>query len=531
MMMKRSRSRGLMAGVMLTSIPAATIAQPDAEGMFEANVTNNLNWTTGEPQVAVNPKNPRNLVIADHPMGTEKTPAYSVDPTSPEGLRRSGEVDREYQTVIATVSEDGGRTWRTVGKPGPLFHPDRPKQHLGGDPMAAAGPDGTLYIAGDVYSRTPGAGWAEIDWPTAGVAVAWSGDGGKTFSLPQLTGTPLNRPWMTVDQSTGTVYTVSFGFLDPNSGEHGQLAIFQSPDDPNRGSAIADRWLVAWAPRLASKSEPRQLGGPDFGATLSSTIAAAHGVVAATFTYPSPFQAAKGSAEPPLPASLRKLVPASASCTGEQPCLFFQTSKDQGKSWTRRFVPTPAGISGLSAHVAADPLRPGHYAIGVATADRLGLSTMRTTDSGVTWASSAVPQTTKGVVFKQWMAAGPTGVLGYMWRKELPAPAEVEVANPNGKKGLAPGYDIHASISCDGGKTWLGPVRVNKVSSPPGPAGAADDMSHIALDDSAAHVVWADRRHQSDVKNVPGAWGGQQTYYGHVPFKAFTGGRTCKPGR
>lgn len=529
-MMKLSRSVYLLAGSCLTSIPALTIAQPGADKIFEVNVTSNLNWSTGEPQITINPKSPRNLLIADHPMGTEKTPAYSVDPTSPEGLRRVREVDREYQVVVATVSDDGGRTWRAGSKPGPLFDPKKPEQHLGGDPMAAAGPDGTLYVAGDVYSRKPGADWSEIDWGTAGVAVAWSGDGGKTFSQPQLAGTPLNRPWMTVDQSTGTVYTVSFGWLDPKSGKHGQLPIFLNADDPNRGAAIADRWLVAWSPRLTSKTEPRRIGGPDFGATLASTITAAHGVVATTFAYPFRFQAPAGSAEPSLPASLRRVVPASASCTGQRPCLFFQTSKDQGQSWTRHYVPIPAGISGLGAHVAADPLRPGHYAIGVATGDRLGLRVLRTTDSGATWASSTVPQTVKGVVFKQWMAAGPTGVLGYMWRKELPATAGGETASANSKSGLAPGYDIYASISCDGGKTWKTPLRVNKVSSPPGPAGYADDMSHIALDDRAAHIVWADRRHQSQVKNVAGAWGGQQTYYGHVPFKAFTGRRACKPG-
>ena len=530
-MISLCKSTWLLAGSVLAGIPASTIAQTGSSEIFESNVTNNLNWTTGEPQIAVNPMNPRNLLVADHPMGTEKTPAYSIDPTSPEGVRRIGEVDREFMQITAAFSEDGGRTWRTDGKPGPLFDPKKPDQHLGGDPMAAAGPDGTLYVAGDVYSRKPGAGWAELDWGTAGVAVAWSGDGGKTFSHPQLTGTPNNRPWMTVDQSTGTVYTVSFGWLDPKSGKHGQLPIFQSPDDPGRGSAIADRWLVAWSPRLASKSEPRRLGGPDFSASLASTITAAHGVIAATFAYPFRLQAPAGSAEPPLPASLRKVVPASASCTGEQPCLFFQTSKDQGKNWTRHYVPIPDGISGLGAHVAADPVRPGHYAIGVATGDRLGLRVLRTSDSGATWASSTVPQAVKGVVFKQWMAAGPTGVLGYMWRKELPVPLGVETVSPTGKTGLAPGYDIYASISCDGGKSWETPLRVNKVSSPPGPAGWADDMSHIALDDRAAHVVWADRRHQTQVKNVAGAWGGQQTYYGHVPFKAFTGRRVCKPGR
>src|SRR5205807_898562 len=131
------------------------------------------------------------------------------------------------------------------------------------------------------------------------VFVTSSRDGGKTFAPAQSAGTPEDRPWIAVDQTTGTVYTASTGTLDANTKVHN---VPPGPDAPN------DRWLVTWQPHLAGKSAPRRIGGPDFSGAGGSTIIAAHGVVAATFVVGTPRPGGGPPAPTPMPESLQPLV-------------------------------------------------------------------------------------------------------------------------------------------------------------------------------------------------------------------------------
>jgi hypothetical protein len=91
------------------------------------------------------------------------------------------------------------------------------------------------------------------------------------------------------------------------------------------------------------------------------------------------------------------------------------------------------------------------------------------------------------------MDYGPTGVLRFMWKKQLDdltPPAKVPTGgggawNPPNLVGAA--FDLYAVISCNGGKTWLAPVRVNAETSPPGP-NRQDDLSYLALDTHDANL-------------------------------------------
>jgi hypothetical protein len=145
-------------------------------------------------------------------------------------------------------------------------------------------------------------------------------------------------------------------------------------------------------------------------------------------------------------------------------------------------------------------------------------------DSG----TSIVAMIGQGNIFKPWMDYGPTGVLGFTWkqqRKDLSTPPPPSLSQHLGQS-WGPAFDVYAGISCDGGETWLPPVRVNAESSPSGPNGF-DDLSYIALDRHYAHMVWGDRRNISKVTNSPTGIGGLQVYYARVPFSALSKGAAC----
>ena len=132
----------------------------------------------------------------------------------------------------------------------------------------------------------------------------------------------------------------------------------------------------------------------------------------------------------------------------------------------------------------------------------------------------------QSMVFKPWMAYGPTGVLGFVWKQRRddvqgpPTPPQSQLVV------WGPGFDVYAGISCDGGKTWLPPLRVNAETSSNGPSGQ-DDLSYIALDKHYAHLVWGDRRFISKITNVPTGQGGVQTFHGRVPFSVASKGAKC----
>jgi len=368
--------------------------------------------------------------------------------------------------------------------------------------MVAYGPDGTLYIASDQLNFPAGA--VEPDFPKSGVGITFSTDHGKHFAPPQLTGSPEDRPWLKVDQQSGTVYTVSSGNYNSATGEL---------DTP--GSGTADRWLVAWNRDLSVKSGLRPIGGPDFSAEGGSTLTTRFGIVAATFVLSSG----------PVPASLAGLITdGTTTCTSTNPCLFFETSLDEGVTWQRHFISVPAGFDSNRASVAADPNRPGSYAVGVLNNANTQFHVFLTENYGNAWTGpSGITETAAGTDFKQWMDYGPTGVLGFMWKRSRP---DLPPPPPTG----SPPFDVYTAISCDGGRHWTAPIRVNSAPSPAAQSfvgGPPDDLGYITLDKEFVHLVWGDWRLQPTSLALKGAiadsWGGLQSFYGRVPFDLLSG--------
>jgi hypothetical protein len=490
--------------------------------VIEKSITADLNVTSGEPEIAIDPTDPRRLAIVEFALGSDRLPAWSLHPIIQARGADAGEAMRDSARV--QLSGDGGETWRAVSPP--IYDPT----HNGAaDPAIAFGPDGALYVAAVPMPKTLG------DLGTMhkmSFFIAVSMDGGRSFSAPVAVPAPVDRPFIRVDHSTGTVYLAGSGTFNPTS------AMREAPGP----GVIEDRWLVAFKPHLEGQSEPRRMGGPDFSVKAGMSFTASNGVVATAFVLGGPAHPETA----PLPPSLRALVKdGTQTCSQERPCLFFQTSRDDGRSWARHYVPVPGGFSvDIFTYVSSDAGRAGRYAIGLMNPDATGLRVLVTDDSGVTWSSPAtVVQTSdappvhaanqagmdvfeRGNIIRPWMEYGPTGVLGFIWkqrRDDVSGPP----ARPN-QPGFTwgTGFDVYAGISCDGGKTWLPPVRVNAETSPPGST-TFDDLSYVALDARYAHLVWGDRRNSTKITNAKMGIGGVQAYYARVPFSIATHGTRC----
>jgi hypothetical protein len=134
-----------------------------------------------EPVLAVNPRNPRNLVAAVMVLG-----------------ERGG--------VAVYASQDGGNTWKRAAN-GPLARPLFGNGHQ--DPVLVFDPEGNAYLGtlGDE------------------LAIWKSGDGGLSWSEPAVVpGTFYDRPWLACDRSgsealRGRIYAVA----------HRGLTVFDHP--------------------------------------------------------------------------------------------------------------------------------------------------------------------------------------------------------------------------------------------------------------------------------------------------------------
>ena len=172
-------------------IPALFAASASSAGgaasprSLEVNVMNEP-IRGGEPELAINPRNPNNLVLGHTAVGN----SYA---------NNTPEAGEEAPNGGLQVSHDGGKTWTA----------DRPLHTSGyseganpyliahgfpaatgftsningaGDPIEASAQDGSLY-AGGVLAHTAPGGPPPFNFtvPQGGIAVARSSNGGRTF--------------------------------------------------------------------------------------------------------------------------------------------------------------------------------------------------------------------------------------------------------------------------------------------------------------------------------------------------------------
>jgi hypothetical protein len=179
----------------------------------------------------------------------------------------------------------------------------------------------------------------------------------------------------------------------------------------------------------------------------------------------------------------------SASGPGCNACVVFETSTDGGAHWAQHRTPAtvlPPELTTLDAsllfqpYVAADPSKAGRYAVAVFNPDRTQLLVYLTADSGLTWSGPARLTTPSAqALYLPWIAYGPTGALGAVWRAEY-----------------ADGtYSAWEALSPAGGTSFAPPVQLSSARSP-GPAYqlAGDDASSVTLGATALYGAWGDRR-------------------------------------
>jgi hypothetical protein len=491
---------GLAAPLAVATAPSANGSPPQntPPGLqpTQINVTNDLTHRYGEPEVAVNQKNPNNLVYfvmserytyqcqADHDPTCQLVPVPGLGGfPAPQGFFGVP----GWTTDQLNVSFDRGKTWKNV--PFPQFPPDHPDLVSLTDPMVVAAPDGTFYIGWNDQHLDP-----NLIVRNGGVAVSKSTDGGLTWSTPVLTGVPVDRPYMTLDPITGTIYMAAGGAANPPFGRLGPAST-GDPAPPPPG-IIGDRWLVS-SQDGTQWTSPQRFGGggtPGFpGAGDVDTTAAAYGILAAAFTSTNPGACA-------------------LFVSGPAPCTVFQTTTDAGATWTRHSPPVPSNSQ--QPLVAADPAASGHFTLAVLNGTAGQFLVYQTRDAGATWSGPmTVTEDATKTHFKASLTYSPKGVLGLQWRT-CPVGA-LPFASPCDQPGavLTFPYNVWATISDNDGSTFTSPLQVSTGTSPaPDPTQlAGDDFSFLNLGQQDAFVAWGDWR--------PGEL---QGFFSDIKLQAFT---------
>lgn len=567
-----------------TSAAATTNADlPPGLQFSPVNLTNDNGQRYGEPEIAVNPRNPNNIVyyvMSQHltySCEAANDPNCALDPLSGTAI---GEYTVPgWLSTHVYVTFDRGRTWRDVtanldqnSTPAPTTVTDPTGTHQithtdlisRGDPMVTVTADGTFYIGWDAMNLgtvflPPGFtfGGRVVCPPTTappgcpvhglldgGIAVSKSTDGGRTWSTPHLTGTGVDRPWMTTDLSTGTIYEASSGGVNSSMSTGDPLLPSAGPGTTPDRYVVSSTDGVQW-------SSPRQLGDPGFSGAAGSTISAANGTLAAGF------HVANGN-----DAACQHFLGGSATA----PCTIFETSTDSGTTWVRHAVPGLADATG-SIEVAADPTVAGTYTVAATDSTTTEFHIYVTHDGGATWtgpgvvtdgSASCPPVSDSACTFKPWIGYSPNGVLALAWRSanvgtsadtaarpaafaattadalvsesESPTSQPIcdmfgcGVAPPDDENDLDPApvpYSMWAAVSTDEGATFTQPLQVSQAPSAPADPNmltGTDDTSAVAVSDADVLVGWGQWPHGQQAGlplNVQG-------YFAGVKLPAFT---------
>jgi hypothetical protein len=402
---------------------------------------NNSSTVVGEPEIAIDPHNSNNLFVS---WATFPVP-LSLNAVAPP------------RSCGGDVSNDGGTHWHYVSVP---------TNHLPNingceDGVAVAGPDGTVYASGDFATFTgvaSGGGGIGIlggiivhgqDWVTR------SSNWGRSWSAPVETmgsdatrfvrgGTlpidTFDRPWIAVDQSTNTVYAIGHNISDHVS------YITASTNDARSFGPVYPTDTPTY---------------PDDAGTFGGNLAAAHGILATTYT--------------------AKQAP-GASC----PCMIFETSTDRGATWDRHVVPLHNASPEAPPTIAADPTHKGHFALTVFDSSGTENQVYVTSDSGISWQGPVdVAESPPNQRFKPWISYGPTGVIALVWRTWHGAP----------DTSL---YDVWAALGRPKGQqgvVFSAPMRISSATgSYPKGYVAGDDFSWVVADRADVFVGWGDAR-------------------------------------
>ncbi|TDW23558.1 sialidase family protein [Kribbella kalugense] len=178
-----------------------------------------------ETTIAVNPRNPRNIVA-----GANDYRLFNA------------RENRNDSASFAYTSFDGGHSWRNVAIPGLTITAGGTGAFSwfdgSGDPVVAFGPGNTVYFASLVFSRSAPLGGQDA----TGIVVNVSHDGGLHWGGPHVVamngvnadGTPAvthifnDKPWFAADPSNGRVYVTWTKFTYDNDDNYLESPIMES---------------------------------------------------------------------------------------------------------------------------------------------------------------------------------------------------------------------------------------------------------------------------------------------------------------
>lgn len=461
----RSR-RGLLAGLVLLGLVAAAPSTPSQAAPPRTQDTAvDTDNPGGEPQVAVNPRDSRNIVVGKNVAGVAYTRDGGVTwtpvripnlgdnvlATLPDGTFLYSSIDGAVY-----ASRDGGATWPQVGN------------WVG----AIAS---TLYQAFPDVGYPGSAAWGQVMRNVAcnAPAVVGAGPLGTGPDEPGVQLLGCDRPWLATDPHTGRAY-LSFavhsdasGGASPTSGPTGALSA--AGCRANNGSspfACGRQYVSASGDGGRTWSTFRPMDSAEY-----------------------PFAVTQGWSGGPTAAFGRLATSYAATGPGcSATCVVFATSTDDGQTWVRRVVGPisfPTSASGLSTslnfspYTAADPSRRGSYAVVHFDAAQRDLIVHVTRDHGASWRRTVLAEPGAGVNrWTPWVAFGPTGALGVTWRTSY----------ADGS------FDAWAAVSPGGDTRFQAPVRLSSGRSPGPVATGGDDNSDIVLTATTLWAVWGDQR-------------------------------------
>jgi hypothetical protein len=467
------------------------------------DVTKNIKRRFGAPHVAVNPKNPNNVVVvASSNMGYTKAclPVVAGSDCDSAALKIEGMPPLKqplgfartagFMDIGVFVSFDRGLTFKQIDISG-LVPPDDPMVRARGEGPIAVTPDGNFYIGFNAVNWGNWETTPQTFFPNGGVGVIKSTDGGLTWKWTSYSNTPADWPYGGADSVTGTFYVTSgIAGLTPLGPRSTGKA-----DSPI--GKIADRFISSTNDGY-KWTDPQPLGGTDgtkhVGAGHSS-VAAAHGVMATMFVVPSQSNCA---------FFVGNDAPAN--------CVVFQTSTDAGKTWSRSRVPAPADFktAPLALFVSADPTKKNHFTATLMNQSGADFLVYQTPDAGKTWSAGVrVTEDASKSHFAPYVAMSPKGEFGLMWRthesdpSKPHAPDSAASREPLSEMGRGPSlpFSVWAVVSKDGGATFSQPLKISKANSPAPPDDPNDAFrivgdhgpSGMAIDGfGGVHVVWAD---------------------------------------
>lgn len=457
----------LLVGSVLCVLPVRGQSAPGRVQPEEYLVLGTATRGSGEPMLAVDPKNPDNIVVVG--MG-------SLHTLGPGQISRS--MMNEFHATpdstlpLLAVTHDGGRTWKTGVLP--ILHPPFARCP---DPFALASASGVFYAGCEPRETTgldPGGSYMLISmdhgdsWNPTPIPIitSFSQQRFAPGLKPRFGGvaSPWDRPFLHIDESTGVIYGQAGGGqtdIDQQPGHYRLQSYITASTDGGRHFGSIYSW---------DNEQYPELGRGDFDA--------AHGAVAVVYT-------------------------ASKAPGARCPCAVFGLSHNQGRSFTYHVLsnfpvpkpragagrgrgPTPGVYPGARGaggmRILADPTRAGRFTLVRSELSRIDLAVSN--DYGETWspwvATAQVPGTQ---IAKPWISYSLQGQIALMWR----------AVRPDGS------YEIWTAVSQGDHNQFSQPLRISAQPSPLRYASRddgwfGDDIEDIVFGGDAVYMVWGDSR-------------------------------------